>query len=84
MRMRGNCAGFFSLGGGARNFHVKKGARMAAPRQGLSDSQVEKAFGAIQYLSSLQILPTESGSSGGADTPSSVTAAQIDGTGRYS
>ena len=59
---------------------------MAAPRQGLSDTQVEKAFGAIQYLSSLQILPTESGSPNGAsgsDTPSgsSVTAAQIDGTG---
>ena len=57
---------------------------MAAPRQGLSDSQVEKAFGAIQYLSSLQILPTESGSPGGplgGDTPSSATAAQIDGTG---
>lgn len=62
---------------------------MAAPRQGLSDSQVEKAFGAIQYLSSLQILPAESGSPGGAsgsDTlsgSSSVTAAQIDGTGIY-
>ena len=41
---------------------------MAATRQGLSDSQVEKAFGAIQYLSSLQIPSTESGSSGGVYT----------------
>ena len=28
---------------------------MAAPRQGLSDSQVEKAFGPIQYLSSMMM-----------------------------
>ena len=64
---------------------------MAAPRQGLSDSQVEKALGAIQYLSSLQI-PGESAPHGGVarrpdatplETTASEAAAQVDGKGIF-
>ena len=61
---------------------------MAAPRQGLSDSQVEKALGAIQYLSSLQI-PSENTSVANTDRTDATSsvesstsgAAQVDGKG---